>query len=342
MTSLAVPLAFLLAFQGTAPSTARTRECEPTDNRCKAALFVRRAAAAVSPKERALYLHAAHRSYLALFDQTGEAQHLCAARKTYEQSLAVDGQPDKQRESFTALLGDLTAREARQRVRCTPGTKGAAKSVPPLIAVASSRAAPLLEGPAPARSRTATTAATAGQADVESPGNTDVRGAARPRTTALLLEPAPTSEPSSVELMPVVRGPTPSDRKREVARVTDQDERPGRGLVIAGGVTLGAGLVLASVAGYMGGRLLDTRRQAQDLLGEVGKYATVEQDARNDALESDYQRLGPPTLALALASGASVVVAAVLLAVGGRRMSRAPSRTALVPVPGGFALHTRF
>ncbi len=43
-----------------------------------------------------------------------------------------------------------------------------------------------------------------------------------------------------------------------------------------------------------------------------------------------------------LAGGVSVVVAAVLLAVGGRRMARAPSRTALVPVPGGLALHARF
>jgi len=112
--------------------------------------------------------------------------------------------------------------------------------------------------------------------------------------------------------------------------------------VIAGGVTLGAGLVLASVAGYMGGRLLATRHGAQELLDEVDGLASVGQTARNEALESDYRRLGPPTLTLALAGGVSVVVAAVLLAVGGRRMARAPSRTAFVPVPGGLALHARF
>jgi hypothetical protein len=115
------------------------RECEPTDNRCKAALFVRRAAAAALPKERALYLHAAHRSYLALFDQTGEEQHLCAARKTYEQSLAVEGQPDKQRESFVALLGDLTSREAKQRVRCSRGRRAPAKQSPRIAAAAGPR-----------------------------------------------------------------------------------------------------------------------------------------------------------------------------------------------------------
>lgn len=335
MTSIAFPLAVLLAFQGATPSATRTRECEPTDNRCKAALFVRRAAAAVLPKERGLYLHAAHRSYLALFDQTGEEQHLCAARKTYEQSLAVEGQPDKQRESFVALLGDLTTREAKQRVRCTRGAKGAAKASP-LIAAAGgpSKVAPVAEGPAPSPAVAATTA-TVGHAT----GSTDPVRATKPQM--LLLEPAPTSEPATTELMPVVRGPAPSDRKREAVRVKE-DEHPGRRLVIAGGVTLGAGLVLSSVAGYMGGRLLGTRRQAEELLGEIDGYSSLEQGARNDALERDYRRLGPPTLALALAGGASVVVAAVLLAVGGRRMSRAPSRTALIPVPGGLALHTRF
>jgi hypothetical protein len=52
--------------------------------------------------------------------------------------------------------------------------------------------------------------------------------------------------------------------------------------------------------------------------------------------------MGPQTLALALAGGATVVVAAVLLSVGGRRMARTASRTALVPVPGGLAFHARF
>ena len=337
MTSIAFPLAVLLAFQGANPSTTRTRECEPTDNRCKAALFVRRAAAAALPKERALYLHAAHRSYLALFDQTGEEQHLCAARKTYEQSLAVEGQPDKQRESFVALLGDLTAREAKQRVRCTRGAKGAATPSPRIAAAGkASRVEPVAEGPAPLSSPpVAANAATVGHAT----GSTDPVGATKPQM--LLLEPAPTSETATTELMPVVRGPIFSDPNREAVHV-DKDDHPGRRLVIAGGVTLGAGLVLSSVAGYMGGRLLDTRRQAQELLGDIDVYSSAEQDARNDALERDYRRLAPPTLALALAGGASVVVAAVLLAVGGRRMSRAPSRTALIPVPGGVALHTRF
>lgn len=335
MTSLAFSLAALLMFQGATPSPARERE--PADNRCKAALFERRAAAAASPKARALYLHGAHRSYLALFDQTREVKHLCAARKTYEQSLAVEGQPDKQRESFAALLGDLTSREAKQRVRCAHGTKGPARAVPPRVAAVSgsSRAASIAEGPAPLR---ATASTTEHARAVESPGSKDTPGATQ-RTATLMLEPARTSEPATAELMPVVRGPSLADRGR-VLPLTE--ERPGRRLVIAGGVTLGAGLVLASVAGYMGGRLLATRRGAEDLLGEVDGLASVGQTTRNDALESDYRRLGPPTLTLALAGGVSVVVAAVLLAVGGRRMARAPSRTALVPVPGGLALHARF
>lgn len=112
--------------------------------------------------------------------------------------------------------------------------------------------------------------------------------------------------------------------------------------MIAGGLTLGAGLTLAGVAGYMGGRTLDVRRERNVLGDMVDGYADDHQLARDDVLTRDYERMGTQTLALALAGGTTIVVAAVLLGVGGRRMARVTSRTSLAPVPGGLVFRAQF
>ncbi len=327
MISIACFLAALLAVQGATPAAHAPRKCEPADNRCKAELFVQRATAAASPKDRALHLHAAHRSYLALFDETGDTRHLCAARRTFEQSVAVEGQPEKQRASFTALLVDLTSREQKKLVRC----EGAAKRS--------------------ARRESARIAATTTQPASPSAGTSIPRSpkAGLPNAMAgvdLLLEPGvSTHEPPAPALLPVRARPMPphtSPRSQPMPISGTVDIPPGRPLLLAGGVTLGVGLGLTAAAGFLGGRLAHTRRAAESLLDEVDGYATDSQLAMNDALVRDYRRLGPPTLTLAIAGGTSIIVAAVLLGVGSRRAARAASRTAVLPVPGGLAFHARF
>ena len=309
MTSIAFPLAVLLALQGVTPSTTRTRECEPTDNRCKAALFVRRAAAAVLPKERALYLHAAHRSYLALFDQTGEVKDLCAARRTYDQSLAIKGQPESQRASFAARQADLTSREHERGVRCGRAAKRDPKPEPRIVATAPQEAPPVVLDTQPAL-------------DSIEPRES--------QPDALLPVVARARPPL------VVRPPSPPPR------ADVQDAQPGRRLVIAGGVSLGVGLVLTGAAGYLGGQLLGTWRDSRALHDAAGPLGTEDQAARDAALASDYQRLRAPTLAMAFVGGSTLIVGAVLVGVGARRLARVASRAALLPMPGGLAIHTRF
>lgn len=70
-------------------ASCSSANCEKTDNRCKAELFVRRAKEAKNEEQRASYFNVAHRSYLALFDKTGDERHLCAARRMYDRSVAI-------------------------------------------------------------------------------------------------------------------------------------------------------------------------------------------------------------------------------------------------------------
>ena len=88
--------------------------------------------------------------------------------------------------------------------------------------------------------------------------------------------------------------------------------------------------------------MVDTRREIVALCHNVDGYATTDQNTRDDALRGDYRATQTRTLALALAGSATVLAAVILSSIGGRRMARAASRTALVPAPGGLVFHARF
>ncbi|MCY1071909.1 hypothetical protein OV090_44605 [Nannocystis sp. RBIL2] len=333
MSLMSWSLAGLLAFEAAASPTSGARKCELTDNRCKAELFVQRAKEAKSDEQRALYLNVAHRSYLALFDKTGEARHLCAARRLFDRSVAIKNQSAEQRASFEKLRGDLTTREREAKVRC----EGPAKQP--------KAEAPLLMG----KSGVPTDPGVAGNASVEaSPG---VAASAEPPASSAVSVEASASTPQAADsIAPAKPG---SDRQREdellpVSRrslppaKSSSSPRAGRDLVIGGGVALGLGVVLASVVTYTGVGMHEVQRQARELRDKVDGHATDGQLAQDAALRREYERLGPPTLALALAGGAATVVGAVLVGVGARRMARRPSQTAFIPVPGGVAFRARF
>ena len=112
--------------------------------------------------------------------------------------------------------------------------------------------------------------------------------------------------------------------------------------MIAGGVTLGVAVALTAGAGAMRRRVVETQQTIVALGAGVDGYATTEQNAMDETLRQDYRAAKHQATALALGAGATALVAVVLASVGGRRMARAASRTALVPFPGGLALHARF
>lgn len=340
MIVIACSLAALLALQEASPPATSPGKCDLLDNRCKAKLYEKKAAIAGTPKLRGVYLFVAHRSYLALYERAGDTRDLCEARRLFDASLAVKDQSAGQLASFEALREELESHEREARVRCVSPGKRPQKKEPPIVAEAtvkpSTRAPRAREVAASITSESAAAVAPSSTSVVVSAG-TPVPGESQPVTEVVVLAPTSAETLLPVTARQVATRPTaqPGDTIAVVS-----EPRPGRRLMITGGVTLGVGLALSGVAGYMGGRLMQTNRDAAALLGMIDNFATDEQLARNAELNRDYRRMGPQTIALALAGGATVVVAAVLL--GGRRMARTASRTALVPVPGGLAFHARF
>ena len=331
MIVLSHALAVLLA------QPATTAACDFEDNHCKARRHERRAAAASKSDDRAYYLHLAHRSYLFAFDKSGDHAELCAARRTFDASLAIEGQSDKQRESTLATRADLTAREGKAQTRCAnPKTKHERRTQKqrPLVTDSGAWQAPRASG------LTATSPSMTSNA-MAAP-HEHAAGPTGDASAAPSAGPTPADPPILLPVGGRAGTRPPTFPLPEGAPIEVRKTRPGRTLVIAGGVTLGVGLALAGVAGYLGGRTLGVRRQAADLELIVDAYADDHQLAQDQHLTRDYERMGTQTLVLALTGGTTIVVAAVLLGVGGRRMARVASRTSLVPAPGGLVFRARF
>ena len=314
-------------------------ECPIGDNACEAARFEERARASKTPKERALRLHGAYLSYLSLYDKTGDVQHLCNARRTFEASVSIQGQPESQRASFEVERPKLKQREATRGVRCgetrartTNEAPRVATAAPPRAVgrpgeTAPSAAAPSPTSPVPASSLAP--APSASPTPAPSSATPPTPASARPRPSVALLEP----EPAASRPDPLL--PVPRPRRAP-------ESRPGRPLVVAGGATLGLGMALAGVAGYAGGRALIAYREAVALHDSVVGPPDVGARARDQALAAEFRTMNALALGTALTGGAAVIVGVVMSAVGGRRLARAGSRTALFPAPGGLALRARF
>lgn len=296
-----------LTLLAVAPAEAPT--CELTDNACKAQQFIDKSRTA-PPGARALYLYTAHRSYLALFAQTGKVQDLCAARASFDRSVGVQGQSEGQRASFEAARAELEALEQQFGARCGVTAKRRKRvDATPVAALTPAAGEGPIEGEPPPL--------------LVEPGGRD-RADPKDRLAAARVAGPPLAD------APV--GPTPARPVRP----------PGRGLVIAGGATLGVGLVLGGIAGYAGSQLAGLARASQDLYENARGQALPEVVGEDSHLRGTYRQWLPVTVAATIAGSSALVVGAVLVRLGVRRHKDGPSRTALVPVPGGLAIHARF
>jgi hypothetical protein len=166
MSATACTLAAVLMFEAAASPPA-TEECPLTDNRCKAGLYERRAATAPTPAQRALYLYGAYRSYLLLFEKTGDLRDLCAARRALDASLAVAGQPPGQRALSRDHAGGPRVPRASERrtiAGASPSARASRRPTRPSSPVVPPRTPPARAEP---------------PADLEPPGG----ATARPRPT---------------------------------------------------------------------------------------------------------------------------------------------------------------
>ena len=133
MTATACVLAAVLMVEATAAPA--TEECPVGDNRCQAKLYERRAGTAANANHRALYLFNASKSYLFLFDKTGDARDLCAARRGVDASLRVRGQPPALRAQSETLRDTLAARVQQAHAQCGGETRPRGKRADaPLVA----------------------------------------------------------------------------------------------------------------------------------------------------------------------------------------------------------------
>jgi len=322
------PALHLIVAAITAAAPVDPSTCGASDLRCTGQANLDAARLATSTQQKAKHLYRAHRAYLALADSGAmpqRVQDLCRAQQLLKQARKLSATDLHARlatsEAETDAKFKATGIECQQRKRSdrpAPARVAATTSPdpepPPLL-----RAAP----------STATEKIAVGPVELLT----------TPSNAPLAAPPAP---PIAAEnnLMPVIaRDPSSATPLRDRPQLRPHQDRR---LMIAGGATLGVGLALAATAGYLGGRLLATRRDAQALHQHTEGFGTSEQVATDQALTREYERLAPATLTLALAGGVSVIVGAVLIGVGGHRLARAASRTAVLPLPGGLAFHARF
>ncbi|MBL9100880.1 MAG: hypothetical protein JNL82_07975 [Myxococcales bacterium] len=254
---------------------------------------------------------------------------LCTARRVFDASLAVKGQSADERARTRKLRGELVSREQKSATPCKV-SKHPRVSPPDVPPSSTSATSPVASMPP------------------------DVEPTSEPpplltSTSTPELPPTPASPPAAVRpSLPSASVTRPDEllmpipNRRTSTRRGPDGPRPGRGLVIAGGVLLVGGVALTAGAGHLGRRMSETRQEYFTLVDSISGFGTPDQDAQAGSLLGDYKAMRTQAMVLAVAGGTTIVVAAVLAGVGGRRMARAASRTALVPAPGGLALFARF
>ncbi len=333
MKMIACLLTVSLVGESPAPTPrADEIECVITDNRCQAKRFEQKAGRATTPRKQAVYLHAAHLSHLAVFDETGDVGALCAARRAFDKSLAVEGQPEGQRASFETARVELEAREKQRGARCGSARRSAKTHAPALAAKVEAAASAGDKEPPPLL-----TMRPASSTPVED----SVSGSPSEAVTS-----AAAVAPSEDTLLPVRSSAAASSASSTTPAVDPRrvggSRVPGRPLLIAGSVTLAIGLSLGGVAAYTGRRALVAYQAGVDLHKDVQGPPDAATLARDAELEAEYRRMGPVAIGTAIGGGVAVIVGAVMAGVGGRRLARAGSQTAWAPVPGGLAFHVRF
>jgi hypothetical protein len=307
MTALA--LGIVLVALSPEPTLA-TSGCAPRDNLCRARKY-EQAARSAGAVARAKYLESALRSYLEHHAQTRDAQVLCDARRTLRARARLGGEPHQ----LAQQRRELRALEAAAHPVCGDKPRATKSMSPP----AASAAAPDLPTTEVAHANTEEPRMTG-----PSPGTSGP--SASPTALVTTSVPVPQVAAPDTDRVPSERRPGPT----------------GRGLVISGGASLGAGLVLLGVAGYGGARLGRVSKDSFDLYESTGGQGDAPALAEEAALRHEHARWLRVTVGTSAAGAAAVILGAVLVRAGKQRAAAVLSRAALVPIRGGLALVARF
>ncbi len=310
-----------------APLPADPSDCAADDLQCSARTFSAAARRAPSKAKQVEYLYFAHRSYLALSESPGgvPSRDLCQAHRLVQKALALPATSLRPRleESRRETLARLTTKA----IVCTPAKRPKGDE-PPAVAVSEPATDPgdLLASSAEEPPADALGTPFAGPIDgakkVELPQRVtwtaEDRGAARPA-----------HEP--------VGGAAGGGAARRDRLASPP---PGRRLLIAGGVSLVAGLALTGTAAFTGAQALRALRTGRENI----TLAATEENLNNDAaLRAEYHRFGTAAVVTGVAAGSAVVAAIVMLCVGARRRGRATEgEPTLMPVRAGVLFTVPF
>ena len=300
-----------------------------------------RRATALRVEERLPELEAAHRDFEAAYLKADEdPRYLCRALAAAEFALRSAPFRDEQERVFWQELRDDdlqqlkndAKRQGRANCRFDAAGEAVTRGKPRPLVAARPPAPPVSDPPAS-----------------DAPAS-DPSAGGTPTRVSLLLEPAPQDSPlldvpreRAKPRATQPRGAEPAAATRPSAPAQHAPEDLGaRRLIAAGITTLTAGFAATGVAGYTGARTLGAAREALSLGAEVGAFGTTEQVAQSDALRREYRAMGTATLVLSVSGAVALVVGAVLVGVGRRRLTRAAARVALVPTGTGLGVFTRF
>lgn len=292
-------------------------------------------------------LSGVHDSLVALHEQTGKAENLCRALKITRDLLASGPFADEdERAAWVALEAKDVVRVKRAGVRCAATVKMKPAASPVVAANGSTPAPPAAAVPATVdpHAPDEVLAPVTGRASAPRLATTDTPAGETLSSAPHTTPPSPGNADgrASEPLSPASPGDDRHARKTTDRSPVKPSPPRGRGLVIAGGVTLGVGLAVTAAAGYLSGGLLDTWRESRALYDETGPIGTEVQADRNAALTHEYQQQKAPMVATAILGASALIVGAVLAGVGAKRLARATARTALLPMPGGLVLRARF
>ena len=325
IASSALHLLVGLAIATSPPADPST--CAADDLQCSAPAFAAAARRATSDAQRVQYLYFAHRAYLALSDKPPKghvpSRDLCQAHRLIEQALAFPSTPlrgrivDSERETLTRLTN--------KKIQCKAPRPGKKE---PIVATADPPAELRLDA-ATAQPQISTRPAEMAAEPQTDDAGPDVAVAASRPTSSI----GPATSPERVTIMESLAR-EPDRGSSPLARL------PGRRLLIAGGLSLAAGLALTGTATYAGARALGARQTG---LASMTLEATPDRLNRNTALEADYRQFGPVAVATGIVGGAAVVAAVVMLCVGARRKARATEgEPILMPIRTGLLFSLKF
>ena len=352
------PALHLLIAVSMAAHTVDTSACAADDLHCSARAFTSAARRAKSDAERVEYLYFASRAYLALSakppQSPASSRDLCQAKQLIDQAVALPA--TELRDRVTKSSQETRTKLKNGNIRCHQ-PKSRAKDDQSLVALAGPQAN--LEGPArllpvtpsdPNAEGPPSTVASAPEAGVpgRAHGMLEPPNADDPQATV-----APASDAGASDRTRGVPNHAPPTTNAELrsreARISPflgavpsvpSGSPPGRRLLIAGGVTLAAGLGLTGVAAFSGANAVAARRTGF-MSGELA--ASPDNMNRDAELRADYERRGTMAVATGITGGAALVAAVVMLCVGARRKARAADKEQiLMPIRAGILFSTKF